>query len=125
MKAALDAIPPWFWTMVLAEMMAKLAEYVVRSVLKPVRQVSQVAQELLNATGQVAAASQTLSQGATEQAASVEQTGASIEQMSAGSCELAALATGLHELVEHFTVEADGSSQRGHASGANRSKRVA
>jgi methyl-accepting chemotaxis protein len=73
----------------------------------------------------IAAVSEQTAAGAEQVSASTQEQSAGIEQMSAGSQELAALATGLHELVEHFTVETDASSQLVRASGANRSKRVA
>jgi methyl-accepting chemotaxis protein len=59
------------------------AEYVTHTVLGPLRQVHQVAEELKGAADHVSAASQSLSQTAAEQASSAQETSTSVEQMAA------------------------------------------
>jgi len=87
-----------------------LAFLVVRSTGTQLRQVvvslAEGAQELLQASGQVSGSAQSLSQGATEQAASLEETSASMEEMASmtrknaeNTQQAAALMTQVHQRV--------------------------
>jgi len=83
-------------------------------------QVASIARETAQAAGQmregalqvqasvenIAAVSEETAAGAEQVSASAEEQSASVEEMSAGAYELASLATGLRELMAHFTLEA-------------------
>jgi methyl-accepting chemotaxis protein len=68
-------------------------------------QMRQGAERVQGAVESIAAVGQETAAGAEEVSASTEEQSASVAEMSAGAQELATLATGLKELVEHFTLE--------------------
>ncbi len=115
-QARSEALKTSAWIgLALLFMVAFIAIYVARSVVKPVQGVidrlSAASGHLAASAGHVSEASNSLASGASQQAAALEQTGASLEEMSANAQRSSTHAREGKELAGHARQSVDASAQ--------------